>query len=144
MGWGPTKKGREVGVGTKPSGYGGSLSSFRPDASSSSPDPQRNERRKSWPREWRQREKGEKQGKEACIRIGERKKEASFGFQPKLCPVVSAAAGVSRWEWKTPSIRNFSVTAVGCSSPFFRLPLCSSPLFSHQFIWRSKRCSRCI
>ncbi len=64
-----------------------SLSSFRPDASS--PPQIHSEtkgRRKSWPMEWRQREKGEKQRKEACIRIGERKKEALLWLSAQTLP----------------------------------------------------------
>ncbi len=86
MGWGPTEKGREVGVGTKPSGYGGSLSSFRPDASS---PPQIHSETKGGKvgrgNEGRER-KGEKQRKEACIRIGERKKEALLWLSAQTLP----------------------------------------------------------
>ena len=90
MGWGPTEKGREVGVGTKPSGYGGSLS--RRSAPMPPPPPQIHSetkgRRKSWPREWRQREKGGKAGKGGMY-TNRQKKERSppLAFSPNFAPL---------------------------------------------------------
>ena len=109
-----------------------SLSSFRPDASSSSsPDPQRNERRKSWPREWRQREKGGKAGKGGMY-TNRRKKERSppLAFSPNFARCLRRRCRHSVRSGKPLQFETFQLQPWVALPPFFTFHFVL-PLYFH-------------
>ncbi len=96
-----------------------SLSSFRPDASSPPQIHSETKGGKVGRGNGGRERKGEKQGKEACIRIGERKKEALLWLSAQTLPVVSAAAAATPFGVENPFNSKLFSYSLGLLFPLF-------------------------